>query len=62
MVWPRHVRVAAESVAAFNAHDMERLRSLYARDVVREGPGDVRLEGADAALQYTERWQRAFPE
>lgn len=25
-------QVAAESVAAFNAHDMEWLRSLYARD------------------------------
>lgn len=55
-------QVAAESVAAFNTHDIERLRALYAADVVLEAPGDVRFEGVDAALDYTRRWQRAFPD
>jgi steroid delta-isomerase-like uncharacterized protein len=55
-------QLAAESVAAFNGHDIERLRSLYADDVVLEGPGEIRLEGADAAAEYTTRWQRAFPD
>jgi predicted ester cyclase len=52
--------VAAASVAAFNNHDMEWLRSLYAVDAVLEAPGDVRLEGGDAAIEYTKRWQQAF--
>jgi len=52
--------VAAASVAAFNEHDLEWLRSLYAADAVLEAPGDVRLEGGDAAADYTKRWQQAF--
>jgi predicted ester cyclase len=52
--------VAAASVAAFNEHDLEWLRSLYAGNVVLEAPGGVRLEGVDAALDYTRRWQQAF--
>jgi predicted ester cyclase len=52
--------VTAASVAAFNNHDLEWLRSLYRADIVLEAPGGVRLEGADAAVDYTRRWQQAF--
>ena len=57
---PKTQHVAAASVAAFNEHDLEWLLSLYAGGVVLEAPGGVRLEGADAALDYTRRWQQAF--
>lgn len=53
-------RVAAASVAAFNEHDLEWLRSLYADNVVFEAPGGILLDGAEAALDYTRRWQQAF--
>ena len=52
--------ITAASVAAFNDHDLEWLRSLYAADMVLDAPGGVRLEGADAAVDYTRRWQQAF--
>jgi predicted ester cyclase len=52
--------VTAASVAAFNDRDLEWLRSLYGADIVLEAPGGVRLEGADAAVDYTRRWQQAF--
>jgi steroid delta-isomerase-like uncharacterized protein len=55
-------QVAAASVEAFNAHDEDRIRSLYARNVVLEAPGDVRLEGADAAVEYVMGWLHAFPD
>lgn len=36
----------AKAVEAFNSHDRERLRKVYAADAVFEAPGDVRLQGA----------------
>jgi tellurite resistance protein TerC len=54
--------VAAAAVEAFNAHDETWIRSIYADDVVFEAPGDVRLEGRDAAVRYVTAWLRAFPD
>lgn len=54
--------VVAASVEALNAHDQERIRSLYADRVIFEAPGDIRLEGADAAVDYMMGWLRAFPD
>ena len=54
--------VAMASMEAFNAHDEERIRLLYADDVVLEAPGGIRLEGADAAGGYLTGWLRAFPD
>jgi steroid delta-isomerase-like uncharacterized protein len=59
---PKARQVLAASVEAFNAHDPERFRSLYADNVVFEAPGDVRLEGADATVEYARSWLRAFPD
>jgi len=55
-------QVAAEALAAFNAHDEVRIRATYSADVVFEAPGDVRLEGPTAATEYAMRWLRAFPD
>lgn len=55
-------QVVAASLEAFNAHDEERIRSLYADDVVFEAPGDIRLEGADATVEYAMGWLHAFPD
>jgi steroid delta-isomerase-like uncharacterized protein len=59
---PKGRQVAAEAVEAFNAHDERWLRALYDDAVVLEVPGEGRLEGADAAIDYTRRWLRAFPD
>jgi len=47
---------------AFNAHDEERMRALCAEDMILEAPGDVRVEGRDAAVGYAMSWLRAFPD
>jgi hypothetical protein len=52
----------AEFVDAFNAHDENRIRELNAENAVLEAPGDVRLEGREAAAQYAMAWPRAFPD
>jgi steroid delta-isomerase-like uncharacterized protein len=54
--------VGTEALAAFNAHDDERLRATYADDVVFEAPGDVHIEGADGTVAYAMAWLRAFPD
>jgi predicted ester cyclase len=54
--------VGAEFVEAFNAHDENRIRELNAEDAVLEAPGDVRVEGRDAAAQYAMAWLGAFPD
>jgi steroid delta-isomerase-like uncharacterized protein len=53
--------IAAENVAAVNAHDADRIRATYADDAVLVAPG-VRLEGADAITEYVMVWIRAFPD
>jgi steroid delta-isomerase-like uncharacterized protein len=52
--------VADAQVEAFNAHDQERMRSLYAGNATFEAPGDVRLEGPEAISGYAMTWLNAF--
>jgi predicted ester cyclase len=54
--------IAEQFVDAFNAHDEERIRSLSAQDATIEAPGDVHLEGRDAASAYAIGWLHAFPD
>ena len=49
-------------IDAFNAHDEERIRQLNRENSVFEAPGDVRVEGRDAATEYAMAWLRAFPD
>jgi steroid delta-isomerase-like uncharacterized protein len=55
-------QVAARFVEAFNAHDEARIRELNAEETVFEAPGDVHIEGREAATQYAMAWLRAFPD
>ena len=55
-------QIGAEFVDAFNAHDEGRIRELNGENSVIEAPGDVRLEGREAATQYAMAWLRAFPD
>ena len=55
-------QIAAEFVEAFNAHDDGRIRELNAEETVFEAPGDVHIEGREAATQYAMAWLRAFPD
>ena len=54
--------VGAKFVEAFNAHDEGRIRELNSENTVFEAPGDVRMEGRDAATEYAMAWLRAFPD
>jgi predicted ester cyclase len=54
--------LGAKFVEAFNAHDEGRIRELNADNAVFEAPGDVRVEGRDAATQYAMVWLNAFPD
>lgn len=54
--------VGAQFVEAFNAHDEERIRELNAENGVIDAPGDVHLEGREAATQYAMAWLNAFPD
>jgi steroid delta-isomerase-like uncharacterized protein len=49
-------------VDAFNAHDEAAMRELNAENVVFEAPGDVRVEGKEAATAYALSWIQAFPD
>ena len=55
-------QVGADFVAAFNDHDESRIRELNAENGVLEAPGDVRVEGREAATQYAMAWLNAFPD
>jgi steroid delta-isomerase-like uncharacterized protein len=55
-------QVVAQATDAFNAHDEDRIRSLFADNCVLEGPGDLRLEGRDPVTQYSMSWLQAFPD
>lgn len=55
-------QVGTRFVDAFNAHDEALMRELNAENVVFEAPGDVRLEGREAATEYAMVWLRAFPD
>jgi predicted ester cyclase len=54
--------IGAKFVEAFNAHDEAAIRELNAESAVVEAPGDVRVEGRDAATEYAMSWLRAFPD
>jgi predicted ester cyclase len=55
-------QVGADFVAAFNDHDESRIRELNAENAVLEAPGDVRVQGGEAATQYAMAWLNAFPD
>ena len=55
-------QVGADFVAAFNDHDESRIRELNAESSVIEAPGDVHVEGREAATQYAMAWLNAFPD
>ena len=55
-------QVGADFVAAFNDHDESRIRELNAENAVIEAPGDVHVEGREAATQYAMAWLNAFPD
>ena len=54
--------IGQQFVDAFNAHDESRIRELNGQNTVFEAPGDVHIEGRDAATEYAMAWLRAFPD
>jgi len=54
--------IGARFVEAFNAHDEAAIRELNGENVVFEAPGDIHVEGRDAATEYAMVWLRAFPD
>jgi predicted ester cyclase len=54
--------LAAKYNQAFNSHDEATLRSLIAPNARFSAPGDVRLEGRDAVIGYTNSWMKALPD
>ena len=54
--------IGARFVEAFNAHDEARIRELNAENTKFEAPGDVKIEGGEAATQYAMAWIRGFPD
>jgi predicted ester cyclase len=54
--------LAAKYNQAFNSHDEATLRSLIAPNARFSAPGDVRLEGKDAVIGYTNGWMKALPD
>ena len=54
-------QVAQEVVDAFNAHDANRIRALYADNASFAAPGGVE-GGADDAAGYNMSWLNAFPD
>jgi steroid delta-isomerase-like uncharacterized protein len=56
------IKVAAEALDAFNAHDEARMRALYSDDATLEAPGDIRIDGGDGTVAYAMAWLNAFPD
>jgi steroid delta-isomerase-like uncharacterized protein len=54
--------IGARFIEAFNAHDEARIRELNGENVVFEAPGDMKVEGREAATGYAMGWIRAFPD
>src|ERR1700681_2384294 len=52
--------LAAKYNSAFNIHDEAALRSLVAPNARFSAPGDIRLEGKDAVIGYTNGWMKAL--
>jgi steroid delta-isomerase-like uncharacterized protein len=55
-------QIGAKFVEAFNAHDEAAIRALNGDNVVFEAPGEIHIEGRDAATEYAMSWLRAFPD
>jgi steroid delta-isomerase-like uncharacterized protein len=55
-------QVADAGTEAFNAHDENRIRELYAPNVILEAPGGVKATGPEAATGYAMGWLNAFPD
>jgi len=54
--------LSAKYNQAFNSHDETVLRSLISPNARFRAPGDVRLEGRDAVIGYTNSWMKALPD
>jgi predicted ester cyclase len=54
--------LSAKYNQAFNSHDETTLRSLISPNARFSAPGDVRLEGRDAVIGYTNGWMKALPD
>ena len=54
--------IGAKFIEAFNAHDEARIRELNGEHIVFEAPGEVKLEGREAATAYPMGWVHAFPD
>ena len=54
--------LSAKYNQAFNSHDETVLRSLISPNARFSAPGDVRLEGKDAVIGYTNGWMKALPD
>ncbi len=54
--------LASKYVQAFNSHDESTLKSLLAPNARLSAPGDVRLDGRDAVIGYTNSWMKALPD
>jgi predicted ester cyclase len=54
--------LSAKYNQAFNSHDEIALRSLISPNARFSAPGDVRLEGRDAVIGYTNSWMKALPD
>lgn len=55
-------QVGQRFIDAFNAHDEQRIGELNSENAVFEAPGEVSLEGRDAATRYAMAWLNAFPD
>lgn len=49
-------------IEAFNAHDQQGIRNLNSDNTAFEAPGEIKVEGRDAATDYAMAWVRAFPD
>jgi steroid delta-isomerase-like uncharacterized protein len=54
--------VGQRFIDAFNGHDEQRIRELQGENTAFEAPGDVKIQGREAATEYAMAWARAFPD
>jgi ketosteroid isomerase-like protein len=51
-----------KALDALNAHDINALAETWADDCVQTAPGDVRVEGKVAVVEFFRGWTAAFPD
>ncbi len=57
------IRIARESIEAFNSGDWTKFRQTMTPDsIYEEFATQRRVQGADAIIQVNEEWRRAFPD